>query len=631
MKLKKTLAIVMCTALTMGSLGSGVFAHVNTDSKPKNVQVPRLGYDDDSIVLTWEKGDNYSDIVDYNVYQDGKLIGSANDNFQKNSKFTAAYMKSFYDKDTENFHVKPLIQMFKVNGLNSNTEYKFTVKGVLADGTETEASDVCVQKTTEVPKEFNIKDYGAVDTGRIVDYLGKEDLIKANTKAIQSAIDACTDGGKVVIPEGVYTTGSLWLKSNMTLELEDGAVLSGSTNTDDYPRTYYTEDDSVNVRSWGILNAYGKDSKLENIRIVGSGTIDGNGWKYSDGTKNSSEPIYQVKDSLDPESDEYKLPQFAKGTKTTVYKADDEDASLGLLAKDAVKKALSDGIEIGPAYTTRPNLAIIKNVDNVYVEGITTQNPAYHNITFVNCSNATVDSVTNLTYDANNADGVEFDCSQDCKVFGSFFDTGDDSVNFAAGMGEDAKSKNPTQNVRVFNNFIRRGHGGAIAAGSHTGAWIQNITAEDNVINGNEIPFRFKSVPVNGGGVRNVVIRDNAVENPLKQGFVFTTEYNDNNQVLSFTASSTRAQFSNINVKNVTVKSGPKSATPIQVIGDVKDGHQNINFENVKFKNFDKGCSINGLNNGLFKNVEFTGDKTPSESEQFTTKNSTNINIINDK
>ncbi|MDO5518431.1 MAG: glycosyl hydrolase family 28 protein, partial [Clostridium sp.] len=437
--------------------------------------------------------------------------------------------------------------------------------------------------------------------------------------------------GKVVIPEGTYTTGSLWLKSNMTLELEDGAVLSGSTNTDDYPRNYYTEDDSINVRSWGILNAYKEGQTLSNIRIVGNGTIDGNGWKYSDGTTNSADPIYQTRDSLDPKGSEYKLPQYAKADKNKVYVADNEEASLGLLAKDAVKKALNDGIDLGPAYTTRPNLAIIKNVNNVYVQGITTQNPAYHNITFVNCNNTTVDSINALTYDANNADGVEFDCSQNCNVYGSFFDTGDDSINFAAGMGEEAKSKNATQNIRVFNNFVRRGHGGAIAAGSHTGAWIQNIKAEDNVINGNEIPFRFKSVPVNGGGVRNIVIRDNAVENPLKQAFVFTTEYNDNNQVLTFEPSSTRAQFSDVNVKNVTVKCGSKSATPIQVIGDVKDGHQNINFENVTFNNFSKGCSIKALNNGLFKNVTFTGTKTPAKDKEIVLQDSTNINVINDQ
>lgn len=630
MKLKRTLAIVMCAALTIGSASTKVYAHVNENSTPINVQVPQLAYDDESIILTWEKGSDYDNIVDYNVYQDGKFIGSAKDNFVKNSKNAAAYMKAFYDKDEENFHVRAQILTFKVNDLEADTEYKFTVKGVLSDGSETVESEPCVQKTSKPIEEFNIKDYGAVDTGRIVDYTGKEDIIKENTKAIQSAIDACTDGGKVVIPEGIYTTGSLWLKSNMTLELEDGAILSGSTNADDYPRTYYTEDDSINVRSWGILNAYKEGEKLKNIRIVGSGTIDGNGWKYSDGNNISTEPIYQEKDELDPESNEYKLPQYAKGSNSTVYNADNEDASLGLLAKDAVKKALNDGIKIGPAYTTRPNLAIIKNVDNVYIEGITTQNPAYHNITFVNCNNATVNSVTNLTYDANNADGVEFDCSQNCNVFGSFFDTGDDSINFASGMGEDAKSKNATQNIRVFNNFIRRGHGGAIAAGSHTGAWIQNILAEDNVINGNEIPFRFKSVPVNGGGVRNIVIRDNAIENPLKQAFVFTTEYNDNNQVLTFKPSSTRAQFSDINVKNVTVKCRTKSATPIQVIGDVKDGHQSINFNDVIFKDFEKGCSIDSLKNSTFKNIEFVGSSVPNEENQFKISNSENVKVIND-
>lgn len=628
MKFRKTLAMVICAALTLTS-GTAAFAHVNKEA-PINLKVPNLAYDDNSIVLTWEKGQDYSDIVDYNVYQDGKFIGNAKDNFAKNSKNASTYMKAFFDKDEEGFHKQSQILTFKVNDLKPDTEYKFTVKGVLSNGTETEESQQCTQKTTTIPKEFNIKDYGAVDTGRIIDYTGKEDLIKENTKAIQNAIDACTDGGKIVIPEGIYTTGALWLKSNMTLELEKGAILSGSTNADDYPRTYYTEDDSINVRSWGIINAFRDNEKLQNIRITGEGIIDGNGWKYSDGSNASTEPIYQKKDLLDPESDEYQLPQFAKGTNKTVYKADDEQSSLGLLAKDAVKKALNDGIEIGPAYTTRPNLAIIKNVENVYVEGITTQNPAYHNITFVNCNNVTVNSVSNLTYDANNADGVEFDCSQNCNVFGSFFDTGDDSINFAAGMGEDAKSKNPTANVRVFNNFIRRGHGGAIAAGSHTGAWIENIVAEDNVINGNEIPFRFKSVPVNGGGVRNIIIRDNAVENPLKQAFVFTTEYNDNNQVLTFTPSSTRAQFANIKVNNVTIKSRTADTTPIQVIGDIKDGHENISFEDVKFENFKKGCSINGLKNSIFKNVIFTGEIKPNENEKFIINNSENIKVVND-
>ena len=91
MKFRKTLAMVICAALTLTS-GTAAFAHVNKEA-PINLKVPNLAYDDNSIVLTWEKGQDYSDIVDYNVYQDGKFIGNAKDNFAKNSKNASTYMK----------------------------------------------------------------------------------------------------------------------------------------------------------------------------------------------------------------------------------------------------------------------------------------------------------------------------------------------------------------------------------------------------------------------------------------------------------------------------------------------------------------------------------------------------------
>ena len=62
-----------------------------------------------------------------------------------------------------------------------------------------------------------ITDFGAVGDGKTL-----------NTRTIQEAIDACPEGGRVVIPAGCFVTGALFLKSDMTLELEDGAVLFGS-------------------------------------------------------------------------------------------------------------------------------------------------------------------------------------------------------------------------------------------------------------------------------------------------------------------------------------------------------------------------------------------------------------------
>lgn len=56
------------------------------------------------------------------------------------------------------------------------------------------------------------------------------------TKAIQSAIDACTaaGGGIVYVPPGAYTIGAIHLKDNVSLYLEGGATLFLSQNPADF-------------------------------------------------------------------------------------------------------------------------------------------------------------------------------------------------------------------------------------------------------------------------------------------------------------------------------------------------------------------------------------------------------------
>lgn len=73
-------------------------------------------------------------------------------------------------------------------------------------------------------KQFPIIQYGALLSDRL------------QTRAIQSAIDDCflSGGGEVVIPEGVWRTGGIRLRSNVTLHLLSGAVLEGSTDPEDY-------------------------------------------------------------------------------------------------------------------------------------------------------------------------------------------------------------------------------------------------------------------------------------------------------------------------------------------------------------------------------------------------------------
>ena len=73
---------------------------------------------------------------------------------------------------------------------------------------------------------FNVRNFGATGDGQTKD-----------TTALQKALDACAaaGGGMVVVPSGVYLTGSIVLGANTALKLETLASLVGSPDIADYP------------------------------------------------------------------------------------------------------------------------------------------------------------------------------------------------------------------------------------------------------------------------------------------------------------------------------------------------------------------------------------------------------------
>ncbi|MFT4172542.1 MAG: glycoside hydrolase family 28 protein [Rhodocyclaceae bacterium] len=560
-------------------LATGASATALAVEAPQNVRVPAQAYDDASIILVWEKPAAYADVVDYRVYIDGKLAGTASANNDRSSP-AKPYINKFYADDKAGFHHRVRIQNFTADKLTPETEYRFTVRAVDKDGKESADSAMVTQKTTAAPKVFNVLDFGAKADGNTV-----------NTAAIQKAIDACTPGCKVLVPAGVFKTGALYLKSNMTLEIAEGGTLLGSEHAEDYPLTGYIQYPySTTVRPASLINALPRDPKghqdFENIRIVGKGTIDGNGWKNKGDTT----------DELGN-----KLP-FYQPSNNTKYMND------GILARDQVEKAVARGVNVKDAYgQMRSSLITVRNVKNMFYGGFTVRNPAYHGIMNLESENIVLTGTINKTYDANNGDGVEFANSRGALVFNNFFDTGDDCVNFAAGTGADAIHQKPQEDAWIFNNYFREGHG-MVVLGSHTGAWIQNVLAEENVANETDVGLRMKSTNFMGGGGRNVVFRDTAMRNISKQPFIFTLDYSDPNAKLDYARSDKSAVFRDVVVRNVTVAGADGPA--IEAKGDEKSGtyHENIVFEGVRFARTE-GTKIDGLKNARFVDVQFVSPR----------------------
>jgi len=124
---------------------------------------------------------------------------------------------------------------------------------------------VCVSVQAKV---YNILDFGA-----------KSDTTKLSTVAINKAIKKCYSegGGTVLIPAGMFKSGTITLMDNVELHLAHAAILFGSTDQNDFPRqkrpSYRSQKDTGGWYS--LIYAEG----ATNISITGSGTIDGQG-KY---------------------------------------------------------------------------------------------------------------------------------------------------------------------------------------------------------------------------------------------------------------------------------------------------------------------------------------------------------------
>ncbi len=126
-------------------------------------------------------------------------------------------------------------------------------------------------KTTDINtlgKQFRITDYGVLDN----------DSTFIQTEKIQAVIDKASQdgGGVIVVPKGVFLSGSLFFKPGTHLYLEEGAVLKGSDDISNFPIMMTRMEGQTLKYFAALVNA----ENVDGFTISGKGTINGNGLRY---------------------------------------------------------------------------------------------------------------------------------------------------------------------------------------------------------------------------------------------------------------------------------------------------------------------------------------------------------------
>lgn len=122
--------------------------------------------------------------------------------------------------------------------------------------------------TPSIPdRTVSLTDFGAVCDG-----------VTLNTEVFAKAIDHLSGqgGGTLHVPDGVWVTGPIELKSNINLNLSEGAIISFDPNPDLYPMRRVIYEGFEAWRRQSPITGTG----LENVAITGKGIIDGNGNRW---------------------------------------------------------------------------------------------------------------------------------------------------------------------------------------------------------------------------------------------------------------------------------------------------------------------------------------------------------------
>lgn len=359
-------------------------------------------------------------------------------------------------------------------------------------------------------QDYKISEFGAIPGGRT-----------SCTKAIQEAVDSAYrgGGGRVVIPEGIWLTGAICLKSRVELHLKKNCILLFDKNSEEYPLGVTQYEGIARIRARSPLYAENE----QDIAITGEGIIDGNGhlWRIAKEFK------FPRKDFVEMTQ---KSPDTLFMTKEGAVWFPTKSAYEGFCRGEILPTEGEEQKELeaaAPYYDYyRPVMVSFVHCQRILIEGVILQNSPAWNVHPLFCQDVTIRNAT-IRNDpwAQNGDGLDLESCSRVEVANVTFDVGDDAICIKSGKNREArKIKVPAEEIHIHDCTVFRGHGG-FTIGSEMSRGVRNVLVERCNFIGTDTGIRLKSALGRGGVVEDIWIRDIQMLRIRDEAIVMSMKY----------------------------------------------------------------------------------------------------------
>ena len=412
------------------------------------LQIPKLGVTSTTISLVWNPV-NDERLVGYDIYVNQEKV--------KEIRPSA--------KDVS------IIPRIELKGLESDTVYLVQVKAVDDTGSTLFDSSKIPVKTLPQEPRLEATAYGAVGDG-----------ITDNTLALQKAIRDTPAGGILHISKGVYLTGTLFLHSYMTLELDEDAVLMAVNNSSAFVKPNYVV--TGGTPYLGLLQLEGDEQgPIENVVIRG-GTIDGYGWK---------EDLLQEENT--PEADAV---------------TQDVLDHTGLLSKSEVQAAMRRGASYEKGNSTRSSLVVIHHGKDIFLKNTVLRNASAHMVEATQVDQLSIQEVR--MEGKHSGDDLHWD-GVGLLTQNLVMERMQQGIVVLAGH---PVGSSVTEQWNAYNLQIHHSRVGIVF--TNTGnTWIQHMYLQGLTMEDVLLAMRVRETTTIGGGIRDIVVRDTQLRGIAQQ------------------------------------------------------------------------------------------------------------------